>query len=138
MAAVRTVLVIDDDPNIRETLQIALQDVGFRVISARDGEDGISRAVAELPDLVIVDMMMPRASGFTVIERLKQKHQLRMPVIMLTGNESDHQRAYAEFLGVDCYLTKPVRPFQLFQAVGQFCPPPLPAPSYGRSPMSAG
>jgi len=131
-----TVLVIDDDPNIRETLQIALEDFGYRVIGAKDGEDGITRALSDVPDLVIVDMMMPRASGFMVIERLKHQHQLRVPVIMLTGNESDHQRAYAEFLGVDCYLTKPVRPFQLFESVGRLCPPPGPPPSYGRSPVA--
>ncbi len=128
MVGPRTVLVIDDDPNVRETLQMALEDLGFRVLSAVDGEAGIARALKELPDLVIVDMMMPRASGFVVIERLKHS-QLGIPVIMLTGNESGHQRAYAEFLGVDCYLNKPVRPQQLFQAVNRFCPPPA-IPAY--------
>ena len=68
-------------------------------------------------------MMMPRASGFVVLERLKQQRRLPVPIIMLTANDSDHQRAYAEFLGVDVYLCKPVRPAQLFQAVDRFCPP---------------
>jgi CheY-like chemotaxis protein len=58
-----------------------------------------------------------------VLERLKQHHRLPVPIIMLTGNDSDHQREYAEFLGADVYLCKPVRPAQLFQAVDHCCPP---------------
>lgn len=123
MAVTRTVLVIDDDPDIRDLLRSALEDRGFRVQCAPDGEIGVVKALSTPPDLVIVDMMMPRASGFQVLEKLKQHHRLPVPVIMLTGNDSDHQRAYAEFLGVDAYLNKPVRPAQLFQAVDRFCPP---------------
>ena len=126
MAVSRTVLVIDDDPDIRETLQTALEHRGYRVICAPDGEVGIGRALNDRPDLVIVDMMMPGVSGFVVLERLKHHHRLRIPIIMLTGVESDHQRAYAEVLGVDLYLNKPVRPAQLFQSIDRFCP--LPAP----------
>lgn len=126
MPAPRTVLVIDDDPDVREVLQMALEDRGYGVACAPDGEAGIARALRDRPDLVIVDMMMPRASGFVVLERLKQQHRLGVPVIMLTANESDHQRAFAEFLGADMYLNKPVRRAQLLAAVHQCCP--LPAP----------
>ena len=123
MTGARTVLVIDDDPDIREALQIVLEGRGLCVRCAEDGVVGIASALQAPPDLVIVDMMMPRASGFVVLERLKQQHQLPVPIIMLTGNDSDHQREYAEFLGVDVYLHKPIRPAQLFQAVDRFCPP---------------
>jgi DNA-binding response OmpR family regulator len=123
MPAARTVLVIDDDPDIRDLLRSALEDRGFRVQCAPDGEIGIIKALNASPDLVIVDMMMPRASGFQVLEKLKLHHGLPAPIIMLTGNDSDHQRAYAESLGVDAYLCKPVRPAQLFQTVDRFCPP---------------
>ena len=123
MTGIRTVLVIDDDPDIREALQDALEGRGLCVRCAEDGEVGIASALQAPPDLVIVDMMMPRASGFVVLERLKQHHRLPVPVIMLTGFDSDHQQAYAEFLGVDLYLRKPIRPAQLFQAVDRFCPP---------------
>ena len=123
MAVTRTVLVIDDDPDIREALQATLEGRGFRVRCAADGEAGVAAALVVRPDLVIVDMMMPRASGFVVLERLKHQHRLPVPIIMLTANDSDHQQAYAEFLGADVYLRKPVRAAQLFQAVERFCPP---------------
>jgi DNA-binding response OmpR family regulator len=123
MAVTRTVLVIDDDPDIREALQAILEGRGLCVRCAADGEVGIASALDAPPDLVIVDMLMPRASGFVVLERLKQQHRLTVPVIMLSGIDSDHQQAFAEFLGADLYLRKPVRPAQLFQAVDRFCPP---------------
>lgn len=123
MSVSPTVLVIDDDPNIREVLQVALEGRGYQVACAPDGEAGIARALAHRPDVVILDLMMPRVSGFVVLERLKIHHRLGIPVIMLTGYGGDHQRAYAESLGVDDYLTKPVRPVQLFESVGRFCPP---------------
>ena len=123
MTGPRTVLVVDDDPDVREALQAALEGRGWRVRCEPDGEAGITAALRTPPNLIIVDMMMPRASGFVVLERLKQQHRLSVPIIMLTGNDSDHQRDYAEFLGVDIYLHKPVRPAVLFQAVDRFCPP---------------
>lgn len=119
----RTILVIDDDPHVREALQMALDDRGYEVMVASDGEVGYVRALRDKPDLIICDMMMPRTSGFVVVERIKSHPHLRIPFIMLTGNSSDHQRAYAEFLGVDCYLNKPVRPHQLFEAVERLMAP---------------
>ncbi|MSR54558.1 MAG: response regulator [Gemmataceae bacterium] len=118
----RTVLVIDDDAGVRETLRMALEDWGFRVICAPDGEIGISRAVKDDPDLIICDMMMPKASGFVVLDRLKNQFGSKIPFIMLTGNESEHQRAFAEVLGVDHYLHKPVRPLQLQETIGKCLP----------------
>ena len=116
----RMVLVIDDDPDVREAIQVVLEDRGYRVICASDGETGIRRALDDRPDLVIVDMMMPRTSGFVVLDRLKHHHRLRTPIIMLTGNESDHQRQYAMFLGVDEYMTKPVQTDQLLRSIDHF------------------
>jgi len=119
-----TVLVIDDDPQIRDLLQMALEEWGYRVLCAADGDAGIARALNDGPDLVILDMMMPRVSGFAVVQRLKQHHRLDVPIIMLSAIESDHQRAYAEFLGADLFLMKPVRPLDLLQNVRRLCPLP--------------
>ena len=118
MPAPCTVLVIDDDPEIRESLQIILEHRGYRVVCAADGEAGVHQALDIRPDLLILDMMMPRASGFFVLERLKHHHAMPVPIIMLTGVESDHQKAYAESLGVDEYLNKPVPPARLLRSRG--------------------
>ena len=128
MSEIRTILVIDDDPDVRDALQTALEAQGYRVACAPDGEAGIAQAVRNRPDVVILDMMMPRVSGFVVLERLKHHHRLGVPVIMLTGNDSDHQQAYAESLGVDDYLTKPVPPGQLYQSIVRVCPRPRSGP----------
>jgi len=121
MVAPQTILVIDDDPDIRGDLQMLLEDQGYRVITAPDGAAGLNRAISERPNLVIVDMMMPKMSGFVVLERLKQEDHPSLPVIMLTANESDQQRAYAEFLGVDAYLNKPITTKILLDRVHHLC-----------------
>jgi CheY-like chemotaxis protein len=69
-------------------------------------------------------MMMPKMSGFMVLERVKEHEQKPIPFIMLTGNESDHQRDFAEFLGVDAYINKPVGIKPLLVQLGMFCPKP--------------
>jgi DNA-binding response OmpR family regulator len=122
MSDSRTILIIDDDADIRELLQMALEEWGYQVLSAADGNAGEALALSDRPDLIILDMMMPRISGFAVLQRLRQQHRLDVPVIMLSGIESDHQRAYAEFLGADQFLMKPVRPLELLQNVRRLCP----------------
>jgi DNA-binding response OmpR family regulator len=122
MPAARTVLVIDDDPDIRDAVRDVLQDRGLTVVCAPNGEAGLVRAAADRPDVVIVDMMMPGISGFMVLERLKRQSRVRIPVIMLSGNESGYQRAYAEFLGVDHFLNKPVGAAILFDTVQKLLP----------------
>lgn len=101
---------------------MVLEDHGYRVITAPDGVSGLRMASDERPDLVIVDMMMPRMSGFTVLERIKESSTLTMPVLMLTANESDEQRTFAHCLGVDAYLNKPIGTRQLIDHVQRLCP----------------
>ena len=122
MVGAQTILVIDDDPDIRGDLQMILEDRGYHVITAADGQAGLNRVLAERPDLVIVDMMMPKMSGFVVLERLKQQTYPAIPVVMLTGNSSDHQRNLAEFLGVDAYLNKPIGTRPLLDQLERLCP----------------
>jgi CheY-like chemotaxis protein len=123
---VPTILVIDDDPDIRGDLQMILEDQGYRVITASDGHTGLQRALKDRPDLIICDMMMPKMSGFVVLERVKQHPQhMGVPFIMLTGNESDHQRTFAVFLGVDAYLNKPIGIKPLLEHLHKLCPMPV-------------
>jgi CheY-like chemotaxis protein len=124
VAAPPTILVIDDDPDIRADLRMVLEDQGYRVVTAPDGPAGLQLALSEPLDLIICDMMMPKMSGFIVLERVKQHEQRSIPFIMLTANVSDQQRHFAEFLGVDAYLHKPIGTKPLLEQVQVFCPKP--------------
>src|SRR5215212_11000513 len=107
-ASSKIVLVVDDDHDILFAIRAAIESRGYRVITASDGNAGLNVAERERPDMVIVDMMMPKKSGFLVLERLKAKGREWSPMmIMITANEGGRHRAYAEMLGVDEYLRKP-------------------------------
>jgi DNA-binding response OmpR family regulator len=105
----KRILLVDDDPEIIESMRSVLEAKGYQVLVARDGNQGLALAERELPDLLILDMMMPKKSGFLVLERLKGKDAKtrKMPTIMITANEGGRHRAYAEMLGVDEYIRKP-------------------------------
>jgi DNA-binding response OmpR family regulator len=119
---VKTILIIDDDRDIVAGLKSVLEAGGYRVFTAFDGAAGLNAAEREHPDLVIVDMMMPKKSGFRVLEGLKTKSR-SSKVIMMTANEGTQHRAYAEVLGVDDYLNKPFAMDKLLGSVQRLCPP---------------
>ncbi len=122
MAATKTILVMDDDPDILSALRAALERKKYRVLTASDGNTGLSMAEREQPDLVVVDMMMPKKSGFLVLEKLKSRKETGPRVIMITANEGSRHRAYAEMLGVDDYIRKPFAMDRLLESVQKFCP----------------
>jgi DNA-binding response OmpR family regulator len=101
------VLIVDDDYEVVETIRTALAAEGFTVSVATDGNQGIAYAEAKTPDLLILDIMMPRRSGFLVLERLRQYSDEPIPVIMITGNEGSRHREYDEMIGVRDYIHKP-------------------------------
>ncbi len=103
----KRILLVDDDPEIIESLRYALEAKGYEILVARDGNQGLALAERETPDLVILDMMMPKRSGFLVLERLRRTHLAPIRVIMITANEGSRHKAYAEMLGVDDYIRKP-------------------------------
>lgn len=134
----KTVLVVDDDHDILFAIRAAVESRGYRVITASDGNAGLNVAERERPDLIIVDMMMPKKSGFLVLERLKAKGREWTPrMIMITANEGGRHRAYAEMLGVDEYLRKPFSMDKLLETVKRLCPlepvDPIPHPSESES-----
>lgn len=131
MTSAKTVLVVDDDPDIVKAITVLLGVRGYRVVTASDGNMGLAAAERESPDVVIVDMMMPRTSGFLVLERLKHRPPPGPRVIMITANEGLKHRAYAEMLGVDDYLCKPFPLEQLVESVVRLCPPPESADAAG-------
>ena len=106
-SAAKRILLVDDDPEIIESLRYALSAKGFDVIIARDGNQGLAMAERDDPDLVILDMMMPKRSGFLVLEKLRRTRPVPIRIIMITANEGSRHKAYAEMLGVDDYIRKP-------------------------------
>ena len=113
----KRVLLVDDDFEIVDAIRYALEGDGFEVIVARDGNQGLALAERENPDLMILDMMMPKRSGFLVLEKLRRTRDLPLPVIMITGNEGSRHKAYAELLGVSDYIRKPFAMDRLLEAV---------------------
>ena len=111
------VLIVDDDHEIVESLRYALESKGYSVLVARDGNQGLAMAEREDPDLVILDMMMPKRSGFLVLEKLRRTRPVPLKVIMITANEGSRHKAYAEMLGVDDYIRKPFAMERLLEAV---------------------
>src|SRR5437016_1374976 len=115
--AAKKVLLVDDDPEIIEAIRYALESRGYQIFIARDGNQGLAMAEREDPDLVILDMMMPKRSGFLVLEKLRRTRPVPVRVIMITANEGSRHKAYAEMLGVDDYLRKPFAMDKLVEAV---------------------
>jgi DNA-binding response OmpR family regulator len=114
--------LIDDDTEILAGMRARLEAAGYRVLMAEDGNLGLALAEREAPDLVVVDMMMPKKSGFAVLEKVKHRPGGGPPVIMVTANEGARHRAYAEQLGVDDYLCKPFELSCLLESVARLCP----------------
>ena len=113
----KTVLLVDDDVEIVEAVRYALEGAGHTVVVARDGNQGLALAERENPDLIVLDMMMPKRSGFLVLEKLRRLRTDPLPVIMITGNEGSRHKAYAELLGVSDYIRKPFPMERLISAV---------------------
>jgi len=113
----KRILLVDDDREIVEAMRVALEAHGYAVFVARDGNQGLTLAEREDPDLIILDMMMPKRSGFLVLEKLRRTRPVPVRVIMITANEGSRHKAYAERLGVDDYIRKPFAMDRLLESV---------------------
>src|SRR5437588_12322430 len=113
----KRVLLVDDDPEIIDAIRFALEAKGYQIFIGRDGNQGLAMAEREDPDLVILDMMMPKRSGFLVLEKLRRTRPVPVRVIMITANEGSRHKAYAEMLGVDDYIRKPFAMDRLIDSV---------------------
>ena len=113
----KRILLVDDDAEIVESMKLALEAKGYQILIARDGNQGLAMAERADPDLVILDMMMPKRSGFLVLERLRRTRRIPIRVIMITANEGSRHKAYAEMLGVDDYIRKPFAMDRLMESV---------------------
>src|ERR1051325_4381141 len=116
MAETKTILIVDDDMELSDGLRAVLERQGHRVIQARDGQQGKQQIYQQRPDLVILDMMMPRMGGYPVLEHFRDKADAP-PIIMITANEGSRHKAYAEYLGVKDYIRKPFAMDRLLESI---------------------
>ena len=115
----KKILIVDDDVEIIESVRYALEGAGHEVVVARDGNQGLALFERENPDLMILDMMMPKRSGFLVLEKIRRTRPVPLRVIMITANEGSRHKAYAEMLGVDDYIRKPFAMDRLMTSVSR-------------------
>jgi two-component system alkaline phosphatase synthesis response regulator PhoP/two-component system response regulator VicR len=110
----QTILVVDDDPGVVRVVEVNLVQAGYQVRTAGNGEEALASIAREPPDLVILDVMMPRLDGFEALKRLKaDPATARIPVVMLTARAQDDDVFEGYGTGAQWYLTKPFEPEEL-------------------------
>jgi twitching motility two-component system response regulator PilG len=116
-----TVLIVDDSPTIRRLVEITLSREGYQVISAVDGQDGLDKIMEEPPDLVLLDITMPRLNGYQLCKAIKEnKNTANIPVIMLSGKDDVADKEMGRKVGSSGYITKPFEPDELVEYVREY------------------
>lgn len=119
------ILICDDDPTILRLLQVNLELEGYDVLLANHGEEAYEVATREIPDLIILDIMMPRMDGYQTCEKLKATEATKaIPVIFLSAKAQQSDIDVGKSFGVSDYLTKPFDPETLVQVVERLLPAP--------------
>lgn len=112
------VLLVDDEPGLRDAVQAYLEDSGFRVDVASNAQDGLDLARQKLPDLIITDIMMPQVDGYQFLKQLREEPQFKtLPVVFLTARGMTADRIQGYNAGCDAYLSKPFDPDELVAIV---------------------
>ncbi len=114
----KSILLVDDDQDILLSMKTALAETGADIDTVGDGDSAVQKVSVSPPDLLVLDVMLPKRSGFLVLEKIRQTIKKTDPprVIMITGNPGARHRVYAEALGIDMYLNKPFRIEKLVEA----------------------
>lgn len=115
--AKKRVLLVDDDKELVESVRTALTTHGYEVLIARDGTEALARVERDHPDLMLLDLVMPRRSGLTVLDRMHHSGMRSTPVIMMTGTDEQRHRDAAALRGVSVFLSKPFAIEQLLTEV---------------------
>ena len=101
------ILLVEDDPAILEGLSALLNEESYETITADDGEKGLALALKELPDLIVLDIMLPKMNGLEVLQTLRNRENSNVPIIMLTSKKEEIDRVMGLEFGADDYVTKP-------------------------------
>lgn len=124
MENTKTILIVEDNEDNLMVYRTILEHVGYAVIEARDGEEGIARAREEHPDLILMDISIPRIDGWEATRRLKENEETRdIPIIALTAHALEEDREKALRVGCDGYLAKPVEPRRVVEEVKRYVGP---------------
>ncbi|MGQ0815094.1 MAG: response regulator [Gemmatimonadota bacterium] len=124
MAASATVLVVEDNPDNRAIYALILRHSGYHVLEAADGETALEIVSVDKPDLVLLDLSLPRLDGFAVAAQLKSDVATRhIPLIALTAHAFEEDRQRAEAVGFDRYLAKPIEPRHVLREVARYLKP---------------
>lgn len=121
MGTTRTILLVEDDPDLRDAMERALEQSGFAVRAVADAVDAEAALNSGLPCLVITDMMLPGASGFSIIRSVVERSEGQVPVLMISGNTSREHRDYALAAGANGFLAKPFDLDELISLARMFC-----------------
>lgn len=114
----KRILLVDDEKDLVETVQFRLEANGYEVISAGDGQEGFNKARSEKPDLIILDLMLPKMDGYKVCGLLKKDTRYAtIPVILFTARAQSEDLKMGEEVGADAYITKPFEPQMLLGKV---------------------
>ena len=120
----RKILVTDDSPTILEILKSVLVEEGYEVIAAADGQQALDLARAENPDLIILDLMLPKIDGYKVCRMLKFDEKFKnIPIIMLTARAKDDDEKLGKEVGADAYLRKPFQPEEVIDQIKKLLNP---------------
>jgi len=121
------ILIVDDEPDLLSVLRFGLEAEGFEVLEAADGERGLDLARTERPDLLVLDLMLPRMDGYKVCRALKfDERYRRLPIFILSARSGDTDRRLAMDLGADDFVTKPYEVKDLVARIrARLQPPPL-------------
>lgn len=131
-----TILVVDDEQNIIDLATLYLEQEGFRVAAAMDGEAALALIAEEGPDLVVLDLMLPKMDGWEVCRQVRAESDL--PIIMVTARDDDVDKIVGLELGADDYLTKPFNPRELVARVKAILRRSAPKPRESDEPVSVG
>jgi len=117
----RKILIVDDEPYILNILDFSLDAEGYSVLKAADGDEALRLAVEQSPDLIIMDVMMPRLDGYKTCQRLKEDEKTRhIPVVLLTARNSREDRARGDEVKADGFMTKLFSPQRLLETVQEY------------------
>lgn len=117
----KKVLIVDDEADLVETLKFRLEATGYAVASAGDGQEGLKRVREETPDLILLDVMMPKMDGYQMCRLLKFDAKFKdIPIIMLTARGQEQDKVTGQQVGADAYMTKPFDSKALLAKIEEF------------------